>query len=173
MTRVLVAYGSKHGATAEIAEAIADELRRTGVAVDRTPAGEVADLSAYDAVVLGSAVYMKRWRGDARRLLHRRAKELGERPLWLFSSGPIGEDADLASPWCSPRDVLERAARLGARDHRVFGGRVPLDPANFMARAMQRDTSAEHSDLRDWEEIREWARGIAAELAASRAGVVA
>ena len=173
MSRILVAYGSKHGATAEIAEAIADELRGTGATVDCTPAGEVPDLDSYDAVVLGSAVYMKRWRGDARRLLHRRAKELRERPLWLFSSGPIGEDADFASPWCSPRDVLERAAKLGARDHRVFGGRVPLEPENFMARAMQRETPPEHSDLRDWEDIRAWARGIATELEASRAGAVA
>ena len=62
MSRVLVAYGSRHGSTAEIAEAIAATLREAGLAVDCRKAGEVDSLDGYDAVVLGSAVYMRRWR---------------------------------------------------------------------------------------------------------------
>lgn len=163
MNRILVAYGSKHGATAEIAAAIADELRAAGCAVDLVPAGEVRDVTPYAAVVLGSAVYMKRWRGDARRLLRRQARQLMERPLWLFSSGPVGEEADFESPWARPADVLERASRLGARDHIVFGGRVS-ESGGLMERAMARDTAEEYRDLRDWEQIRAWAARIAAEV---------
>lgn len=164
---LLVAYSSKHGATAEIAEAIAVELRRAGLQVHCRPAGAVQDLRDYDAVVLGSAVYMKRWRADARRLLHRHARRLGEIPFWIFSSGPFGEHPDPA--WAEPPGIIGDAERLGARGHVVFGGRLPAEPENFLERAMLRDTPPESADLRDWDEIRAWATGIAAALDASPA----
>ena len=69
MSRVLVAYASKHGATAEIAEAIADQLRQDGYTVDCVPADQAAEVDSYDAAVIGSAVYMRRWRPEARHLL--------------------------------------------------------------------------------------------------------
>src|SRR4051812_18608293 len=117
--RLLVAYASKHGATAEIAAAVADELRRDFV-VDLVQAGEVTDLSPYAGVVLGSAVYMKRWQPSARHLLRRLQHDLGERPLWIFSSGPVG-DAEPDPVWCEPAGSLERAQTLNLQDHVVFG----------------------------------------------------
>jgi len=83
-----VAYASKHGSTAEIAEAIGDELRAAGRTVDVRDAGEVTDLAGYDAVVLGSATYMRRWRREARRFLRHHASALADCPFWVFSSGP-------------------------------------------------------------------------------------
>ena len=63
--KVLVAYATKYGATAEIAEKIGQVLRETGMAVDVEPADRVGDLSSYRAVVLGSGVYVGRWRKEA------------------------------------------------------------------------------------------------------------
>ena len=63
MAHILVAYASKRGSTGEIAESIADVLRQSKLEVDCKPAGEVESLDCHDGVVLGSAVYMKRWRG--------------------------------------------------------------------------------------------------------------
>ena len=62
---VLVAYASKHSSTAEIAERIAAAMREAGRAAEVRPASEVDDLSGYGAVVLGSAVYAKRWQREA------------------------------------------------------------------------------------------------------------
>src|SRR5215207_2803044 len=88
-TNVLVAYASKHGATEEIAKAIADELRAHGLDVDCLPADQVADPIPYEGVVLGSAIYMARWRRPARKFLSRHRDALAKRPLWVFSSGPL------------------------------------------------------------------------------------
>ena len=159
MSRVLVAYASKHGATAEIAQAIADEIERHGVEADCRAADDVHDVDAYDGVVVGSAVYMKRWRRPAQQLLHRHRRELAERPLWIFSSGPVGEDADPS--WSEPGKVVEQAEKLGIIDHVVFGGKLPDEPEGFMRKAMVKDMPPELRDLRDFDEIRAWAAGIA------------
>jgi menaquinone-dependent protoporphyrinogen oxidase len=164
MSKLLVAYASKHEATAEIADAIAHEIRAAGLEADIMEAGAVRDLDAYAGVVLGSAVYMKRWRPSARRLLHRLERQLGDRPLWIFSSGPVG-DAELDPEWCEPAKMLDRAQRLNLRDHVIFGGRVPQDPGNFVERAMLKNTPAEFHDRRDFDEIRAWARQIAVTFA--------
>jgi menaquinone-dependent protoporphyrinogen oxidase len=124
----------------------------------------VSSLEGYDAVVLGSAVYMKRWRADARRFLRRHAQDLAARPFWVFSSGPFGEHPDLA--WSEPPKLVARTERLGVREHVVFGGRLAVEPSGFMERALVRDTPPEYADLRDWEEIRRWARSVAAALGA-------
>jgi menaquinone-dependent protoporphyrinogen oxidase len=160
--RALVAFASKNGSTAEIAEAIADALRDAGVDVDCRAAGTVHSLEGYDAVVLGSAVYMKRWMADARHLFRRHRRELAELPFWIFSSGPCGAKPDPA--WGEPPRLVGQAEDLGVRDHIVFGGRLPAEPAGFMEKAMVRDTPAECADLRDWDQIRGWASGIAAAL---------
>jgi len=162
---VLVAYASKHGATREIAEAIADQLRDAGCTVDCREAHDAARPDGYDTVVLGSATYMKRWRREARQFLHHHRGALAQRPLWLFSSGPVGAD-DPDPQWIEPHAVVEAAEQLGARGHVVFGGRVPADPHNFVERAMARSTPAEVADRRDWDEIRAFARDVAAAVGA-------
>ena len=60
----------------------------------RAKAGARWDLAGYDAFVLGSAAYIGHWRKEAIELARRLEQERGERPVWLFSSGPLGEDAE-------------------------------------------------------------------------------
>jgi menaquinone-dependent protoporphyrinogen oxidase len=81
--RVLVAYGSKRGGTAEIAEAIAAAMRERGLEVDCRHAAEVSDVGAYDAVIAGGALYMFRWVREARRFVARHAHALRGRPVWM------------------------------------------------------------------------------------------
>lgn len=167
MTRVLVAYASKNGSTAEIAEAIAKELRGHNLDVDCLEAGDVRQLDPYQAVVLGSAVYMKRWQGSARRFLHRHHQTLPTLPWWVFSSGPVGEPKptdDKTAEWLEPPKIIAEVERLGAREHVVFGGRVPATPHNFIERSMAKNTPPEFADLRNWEEIAAWAARIADQL---------
>lgn len=169
---VLVAYASKHGSTEEIAEAIVRELRGRGLDVDLRAADDLDDadaLDAYDAVVLGSAVYFDRWQADAIEVLKRFERELAARPTWLFSAGPTGGDPDatakviglLAHPSpLPPGDAGRRAEKLRIRGHMLFGGRVEeAEMRGLLERWMPR------GDWRDFEAIRRWADAIAAELA--------
>ena len=165
MAHVLVAYASKRGSTAEIAEAVADGLRQHGFEVDCKPAGEVGGLDSYAGVVLGSAVYMKRWRGDAKHFLRKHGDELLRLPFWVFSSGAVGDPSKTVNEaWLEPPRIIGRAQQLGVRDHVVFGGRVPSEPRGPIERSMVENTPPEYRDRRDWDEIRAWSDRIAAEL---------
>lgn len=164
MNRLLVAYASKNGSTAEIAEAVADGIRSVGHEVDCTPVSEVPSLDAYDAVVIGSAVYLKRWRGDAKRFFNAHQDELAQLPFWLFSSGPTGDPADDDPAWFEPAKIMRKAKKLGVREHVVFGGKIAVDGGGRMARSMAAGVPEEFRDRRDWPEIRAWARKVAADL---------
>jgi menaquinone-dependent protoporphyrinogen oxidase len=163
---VLVAYATKHASTAEIAERIAAAMRAAGRAAEARPASEVGDLSPYGAVVLGSAVYANRWQRDARSFARRHARELRDIPVWLFSSGPFGVPEE--HPTAPTPPVAEKLVKqLGAREHVMFGGRVPPDPHNFVERAMLKNTPREQRDARDWPAIEAWARAVAEQVGAT------
>lgn len=163
---ILVAYASKRGSTAEIAETIAATLRREGLGVCLERAENVQSLDPYDAVVLGSAVYMKRWRGDARHFLKKHRKALKQTPFWVFSSGPVGDPAKDKPEWVEPPQIAHKVEELGGREHVVFGGCLPAEPQGFVEKAMVKGTPKELRDRRDWTEIREWAHAIANALVA-------
>lgn len=163
---VLVAYASKRGSTAEIAETVAATLRREGLGVCLEPCESVRSLDDYDAVVLGSAVYMKRWRGDARHFLKKHRKALRQKPFWVFSSGPVGDPAKDNPDWIEPPKLAEKVEDLGGRGHAVFGGCLPSEPKGMMEKAMVDGVPNEYRDRRDWGEIRGWAKQIASELVA-------
>jgi menaquinone-dependent protoporphyrinogen oxidase len=164
--KVLVAYASKRGSTAEIAEAVASTLAESGFEVDCEEAASVRALEPYDALVLGSAVYMKRWRGDARRFLRRHRRALADLPFWVFSSGPVGDPAEDSPEWTEPPKIVAAAERLGVRGHVVFGGRLPAEPKGKIESAMVIGVPPEFRDRRDWDEIRAWTKTIARELSA-------
>ena len=167
MTRVLVTYASKHGSTEEIARAIAHELHERNLDVDCVDVGD-ASLGVFDAVILGSAVYMGRWRSEARHFLKKHSDTLRAIPFWIFSSGPVGEKADdeieQNSKWLEPHRILELAEAAGMRGHIVFGGRLPTDPHGFVENSMVRNTPEEFHDSRDWDAIRRWADEVAEKL---------
>jgi menaquinone-dependent protoporphyrinogen oxidase len=159
--RVLVTAGSKHGATAELADRIARDLSAAGHDVVSLPPEQVTDLDGVDAVVLGSAVYVGRWTTSARELMSRLQDELTRRPVWLFSSGPVG---DPPLPVEEPTDGAEALAGLGAREHRVFPGRIDRTRLAFGERTIVRALHVAEGDFRDLDEVTDWARSIAAQL---------
>ncbi len=166
--KVLVAYGSKYGATAEIAGRIGEVLSAAGFAVDVLSAEKVQDLTAYDAVVLGSAVYAGSWRKEAARLLTSQEQALAGRPVWLFSSGPTGEGDPLTllNGWRIPDALRPVAERIGARDIAVFHGVIDMQKLSLPERLIIKGIKAPTGDFRDWPAIIAWAEGIGRALSA-------
>ncbi|MFB8754609.1 flavodoxin domain-containing protein [Streptomyces nigra] len=166
--KVLVAYGTTNGSTAQIAEAVAAAMRKRGLDAEALPAGSVERVTPYDAVVAGGGLYGGHWHKDARRLLRRHRRELAERPLWLFSSGPL-------DPSASERDIppvpyVKRAMdRLDAEGHVTFGGRLQEGAKGWIARMILKNGKG--GDFRDFGQIENWA-GTVAESLASRAEAV-
>jgi menaquinone-dependent protoporphyrinogen oxidase len=159
--KVLVCAATKYGATGEIANAVADVLAENGLEVTVIPPEQAGAIEQFDAVVLGSAVYMGQWMKPARELVDRSAAVLAARPVWLFSSGPVGEPAKPAE---NPVDVSKILQSTKARDHRVFTGRLVRKHLSFPDRAMASAIRAAEGDFRNWAEIRAWAAGIASAL---------
>jgi menaquinone-dependent protoporphyrinogen oxidase len=164
--RVLVAYTTRHGATAGIAEKIGEVLRGQGLQADVTPVDRVGDLASYDAVVLGSAVYAGQWRKEAATFLEANEDELSGWPVWLFSSGPTGEEDPVASMggWCFPEGLRPVADRIEPRDIAFFHGVLDMKTLNLAEKLVVKALKAPVGDFRDWDVIASWAEGIAAAL---------
>jgi menaquinone-dependent protoporphyrinogen oxidase len=82
--RILVVHAGRYGSTAEVAEVVAEELRRCGATVDASPAGEDNRIDAYDAIVIGSAIYWERLLPEAARFVEQNRGSLGRKRVASF-----------------------------------------------------------------------------------------
>lgn len=161
---ILVTYASKYGATQEIAGKIGEVLRQAGLQVDILPVASIRNLRAYEAVILGSAVYIGKWPKEAETFLRTHEKILADRPVWLFSSGPTGEGnpVELVEGWRMPDALKPVADRIHPRDIAVFHGYINPDKINFIENwAVKSLVKKPFGDFRDWGSIVTWATGIA------------
>ena len=168
--KVLVAYATKYGATAEIAEKIGEVLNQAGFSAEVLPVNQVKDLGSYKAVVLGSAVYIGRWRKEAVKFLKGNEKLLSELPLWVFSSGPTGQGDPLAltNGWRFPKSLRPQIERIQPREIVVFHGGIDTTKMKPLERWMIDKVGAATEDSRDWESISSWAKAIASELGSEK-----
>jgi len=173
--RVLVAYASRYGSTEEIADRIAATLRRDGLEVTVKQAEDTRDPANYDAFVIGSAAYYLHWRRKAAAFIRRNSALLAQRPVWLFSSGPLGEDAKDAQGHdkreaTAPKEIAEFNATIHPRGHRVFFGaldqaRLGLTHRIIFKMINKRDAAVlPEGDFRDWNDVETWAHSIAEDL---------
>jgi menaquinone-dependent protoporphyrinogen oxidase len=178
---VLVAHATRHGSTAGIAERIAATLQAEGLAAVARPVAEVRDIGPYDAVVIGGAAYMFHWLKDATAFAERHRAELLQRPVWLFSSGPLGTDRvdqeghDVLEA-SRPKEFARLTELLRPRGEQVFFGAwdpdaPPIGLGERMLRHMPASKAAlPAGDFRDWSAIDAWAAQIARDLRTGATG---
>jgi len=161
--KILVAFASKYGSTSEIAERIGEVLTSGGHQAEVKEVNRINDLKDYDAVIIGSAVYIGKWRKDAVRFMKVHEPELKTMRVWIFSTGPTGkgDPEKLLEGWNLPENVKPIVNSIKAEDVIVFHGSLDMDKLNGLHRFMIKKVKAPVGDFRVWEDIDAWARGIA------------
>lgn len=175
--KILVAYATRHGATAGIAQRIAATLTESGRPSEARPVEEVTSVADYDAVVLGGAAYMFHWLKPAVKFARKHRDALASRPVWLFSSGPLGTDLvdkdgkDVLQA-TRPKEFDNLTELLHPRGEQIFFGAYSPDaePVGLGERVVRHMPAARDTmpagDFRDWAAIDSWAREIAEALGA-------
>lgn len=130
-------------------------------------------LDGYDAFVIGSAVYMGSWLKEPAEFVRRNRAVLAGRPVWLFSSGPLGTEPkdpqgrDLREV-SVPKEIAEFEQSIRPRDHHVFYGALDHTKFGFAHRALWALPASRklliEGDFRDWHEIEAWGAEIATKL---------
>lgn len=163
--KFLIAYGSAAGSTAEVAQAIGEEMQKEGAQVDVKPVEEVKDIRGYDGVVVGSSVRIMKLLGKTRRFLRKHRKQLRQLPLAYFVScgtmkEPTQENIEKNKSFIEPMLKIKEPLSLG-----LFGGCFdPEKMTGIFAKTMQNEPK---EDSRDWEKIRAWGREILPKLSGS------
>lgn len=162
--RVLVCVASKHGATLGIGIAISRRLGEHGFQVEECLPSTVSSLDEYQAVVLGSALYSNRMMPSMTAFADRWGDTLAQLQTYLFISGPfeLGVVDDLPLP----KDARDLAASIGAREVRLFAGRLVPSELRATERAVMRMIGARAGDYRDFAAIERWADQIALGMSA-------
>ena len=164
--RVLIAYGSKHGSTAETADAIAGMLRERGLEVDSSEAGRVTTLDGYPSVIVAGSIYTGRWHSDSKAFIKRFGEQLAAMPVAIFAMGPkTSESDDLASAREQLDVNLKRLPAIGAEPVAVFGGVINPAKLHFPFSRL------EASDARDWDAIAAFADRFAERVGAYNGSV--
>ena len=158
---ILVAYATRYGSTAEVAEFIASTLEGRGLSARCQPAREVKSLQGIQAVVLGAPLFMLHWHKDALRFLDRFCKVLPALPAAAFALGPTTEPRS-EKEWTDARAILDKElatrAWFAPTSVALFGGRWDPGKIGFPFKAFASQMPA--SDLRDWDAVRAWAQAL-------------
>lgn len=164
--KVLIAVASRHGATLQIAQRVEAGLRAAGHEVDLLDVThghhgpDVVD--GYDAFLIGSAIYEGRWLRGARVFTLDHAIALQGAPVWLFSSGPLDDDA--AHIGMDTRRVDELIHAVDAIEHRLFSGRLDRAELGRLERWIADVVRAQDGDFRDWDAVDAWVATVVAVL---------
>jgi menaquinone-dependent protoporphyrinogen oxidase len=158
--KFLIAYVSRMGSTAEIAQAMGRELEAAGHSVVVSDMKGIDSIEGYRAVVIGAPVYMAAIEKEVAHFVARHRDGLSRIPVAAFAVGIAPVDHRVGSV----ESVLEklRASLDPVKPVAVtmFAGRLELARMSFVQRTMSGLMRVLTGDFRDWEAIRAWARGL-------------
>lgn len=158
---ILIAYASKAGSTAEVAQRIGKVLADGGQRVDVQPAAKVKDLSAYSAVVVGSAIRAGHLLPEAMKFIETHRQELAQKPFSAFIvcltlKDDTPENRKTVSAYLDPLRAVLPPAHEG-----MFAGVMDPSRLTFIERTLMKMMKAPSGDFRRWDEIESWAAALA------------
>ncbi len=177
----LIIYGTRYGATASTSEEIAKILKEDGIDVKvvNVKKEKIKDISLYDLIVIGSGMQMGQWTGEAEDFLKRFQTQLGGKKVAIFVSSmkSVSEREGKTEDVEKTRKMAldDKVSKYGLHPIAIgfFGGILDFNQMNFVIRRtfgfirpqLEKDGFKESQpgvyDLRDWEEIRKWAKDLA------------
>jgi menaquinone-dependent protoporphyrinogen oxidase len=165
--KVLIAYASKYGATTEIAQKIAEDLKTATVEVDVLPANKIKDIAPYQMIIIGTALYMGQWRKEAVQFMKSQQGTLVKQPVYIFTSGPTGEGdpTELLQGRIIPESLKSILAVIQPKEVTVFGGKADTERMNGFDKWIMKKVKAGSGDFRNWQAISAWTTKISASLA--------
>jgi menaquinone-dependent protoporphyrinogen oxidase len=158
--KVLISYASQCGSTGEVAQAVGDVLCATGAAVDVRRAEDVTDVSGYRAVIVGSAVYMRRLMPEAVAFVEENRQALSQVPVAYFIvCGTLKEDtAETRRQAAAFLDPLCQIVQ--PVDEGLFAGVMDYGKVSFLQQMIMRVMGGVEGDFRNWDAIQGWAAGL-------------
>jgi menaquinone-dependent protoporphyrinogen oxidase len=186
MTKALIVYGTRYGATEMTANEIADVFRKEGldVKVVNLKDEKVKKIGDYELVVVGSGIKINRWTKEPEKFIKNHQKELTKKKVALFvccgSAEPIDEKEDKAASIERARKkyLEEKAAKYNLQPVALglFGGVYNFNTMGwFFRRSMSavkpqleaagfKETEPGLYDTRDLDAIRGWAKELAQKI---------
>lgn len=160
MARILVAYATKHGSTAEIAEAIGKELTAAGLSVEVKEIRNVQSPAGYDAVVIGGPIYMGKVMADVKKFVNRHQEKLAALPVAAFVVGlsPASKDEkEIGNAKKALSDAIDPLQPVASA---LFAGSLDPEKLGFIERKMIGMVKSPTGDFRDWDAIAAWGREL-------------
>lgn len=145
---------------------IVQQLRAAGLEVDNIPPDQVQSLDGYQAVVLGSSVYLTKWLEGANKFVSRFERTLRHLPVWTFSVGLAGVPADQVQ---DPGRVGPVLLKIQPKEAITFAGRLDTTQLSLRERSIARLGGAVEGDYLDPQKIATWGQKIARELSGQSA----
>ena len=162
--KILVVHASRKGSTEEIARAVAKELEASGSTVEVSEMQAATVPEDVQAVVIGAPVYAGHIVAEVAAFVAKNRLRLEKIPVAAFAVG-IAPVEPKTGPVERLLEELKKALLpIQPVAVTMFAGK--LDPArmSFVERTMTKMLKVPTGDFRDWNRIREWGRGLVAEL---------
>jgi menaquinone-dependent protoporphyrinogen oxidase len=154
--RILIAYATRAGSTAEVAAAIGENLSQRGYRVAVKPIKEKPGLEGYRAAILGSAIRMGNWLPEAVDFIEANQQALRQMPVALFTVHMLNSGDDDASRANRLAYLAKVRPLLNQPEEVYFDGKMDFSCLSLADRLISKMVKAVEADKRDWEKIRSW-----------------
>jgi menaquinone-dependent protoporphyrinogen oxidase len=160
MARILVAFATRKGSTAEIAQAIGKELQAAGHMADAIEIAKVVSMQGYNAAVVGGPMYMGRIDGSVGKFTKRHYPDLARLPVAGFVVCLAAATKDQEGIARAEKALHAALSPIQPVAEAVFAGKLDPEKLSWLQRWMIRKVESPVGDFRDWTAITSWAQEL-------------